>query len=53
MKKYINPEMKELAFVAEETIADLNGNLQGSNLYNDTSFGDLTGGGTQGQQLNG
>lgn len=54
MKKYINPEMKELAFVAEETIsAGLEGNLQGSNLYNDTSFGDLTGGGTQGQQLNG
>lgn len=53
MKKYINPEMKMLAFVAEEAIsAGLEGNLQGSNLYNDTSFGGLLGS-DSGEPLNG
>ena len=52
MKKYINPEMKVLAFVAEEAIsAGLEGNLDGSSQYNDVGFGSLLGG-TQGQQLN-
>lgn len=52
MKKYINPEMKELAFVAEEAISNaLGGNLGGSYVTNDVDFGGL-GGGTQGQ-LNG
>lgn len=51
MKKYINPEMKELAFVAEEAISAYGGNLLGSNVNNDADFGGLLGGGTQ-DQLN-
>lgn len=36
MKKYIAPEMNELAFVAEEAVA---ANESGSNIYNDAEFG--------------
>ena len=43
MKKYIAPEMKTLAFVAEETIAaaeSKNDNgATGSNIFNDAEFG--------------
>lgn len=44
MKKYIAPEMKTLAFVAEETIAAAepkngNGAVTGSNIFNDAEFG--------------
>lgn len=54
MKKYVTPDLKALAFVAEEAISnDLGGNLSAAdgnpdNLYNDKDFGDLMGG-----QLNG
>jgi len=51
MKKYINPEMKELAFVAEEAISAFGGNLSGSYVTNDVGFGDL--GGNSGEPLNG
>ena len=44
MKKYIAPEMKTLAFVAEETIAaaaskGADGAATGSNIFNDAEFG--------------
>ena len=44
MKKYVTPEMKTLAFVAEETIAasaskSTDGGMDGSNLFNDAEFG--------------
>lgn len=53
MKKYINPEMKELAFVAEEAISSnaFGGNLGGSYVTNDVDFGGL--GGNSGEPLNG
>ena len=38
MKKYNAPELKVLAFTAEETIAATK-NLTGSNIYNDGEFG--------------
>lgn len=37
MKKYDAPELKVLAFTAEETIADVS--RGGSNIYNDGEFG--------------
>ena len=43
MKKYIAPEMKTLAFVAEETIAASSPKSRatetGSNIFNDAEFG--------------
>ena len=43
MKKYVTPEMKTLAFVAEETIAASaaknSGAVDGSNIFNDAEFG--------------
>ena len=45
MKKYINPELKELAFVAEEAISGAwGGNLDGSNVANDVDMSKLLGG---------
>lgn len=34
MKKYVSPELKALAFVAEEAISN-----EGSNTFNDAEFG--------------
>ena len=34
MKHYVAPEMKTLAFIAEETISN-----EGSNTFNDAEFG--------------
>ena len=43
MKNYTTPEMKIVAFVAEETIAasspKSNANPNGSNIFNDAEFG--------------
>lgn len=44
MKNYTTPEMKIVAFVAEETIAasaskSTDGGMTGSNLFNDAEFG--------------
>ena len=45
MKKYVTPDMKVMAFVAEEEISanasksSNAGNLNGSNVFNDASFG--------------
>lgn len=44
MKNYTTPEMKIVAFVAEETIAAAepkngNGAATGSNIFNDAEFG--------------
>ena len=42
MKEYITPELKALAFIAQEAIStdDDNGELTGSHLYNDDKFGE-------------
>ena len=41
MKNYTTPEMKIVAFVAEETIAlsDAKATNEGSNIFNDAEFG--------------
>ncbi len=41
MKNYTTPEMKIVAFVAEETIAlsDPKATNEGSNIFNDAEFG--------------
>lgn len=47
MRKYNNPEMKVIAFIAEEAIsADPSGNLTdlGSKIYNDAPWDGLLGG---------
>ncbi len=37
MKTYITPELKEISFMAQETIGN-EGNLEGSNIFNDNTF---------------
>ena len=37
--KYVAPEMKVLAFAAEEEIAAAKAVVDGSNIYNDAEFG--------------
>ena len=37
MKKYTTPELKEMSFVAQETINN-DGALEGSQIFNDNSF---------------
>ena len=37
MKTYTTPELKEITFIAQETIGT-DGNLEGSNIFNDNTF---------------